>query len=89
MILSAIWNNKSKHEPVGRVQFVVFEKIYKGLFILNCLFENEIHEKIRDDQAEAASVYDAITEKLCHKLRHPGLAFDFACSLANRKAKIL
>ena len=39
------------HEPVGRVQFVVFEKNYKCLFIPNCtkkimwLCINNIHEK--------------------------------------------
>ena len=42
------------HEAVGRVQFVVFEKIYKCLFIPNCtrkiisLRFNNFHEKIRD-----------------------------------------
>ena len=39
------------HEPYGLVQFVVFEKIYKCLFIPNCtrkimfLRINNIHEK--------------------------------------------
>ena len=62
MILSAIWNEISTgkifqrrpklHEPRGWVQFVVFEKIYKCLFIPNCtrkvmwLLINNIHEKI-------------------------------------------
>ena len=30
------------HEPVGQVQFVVFEKIYKGLFIPNCTQNHEV-----------------------------------------------
>ena len=42
------------HKAVGRVQFVVFEKIYKCLFIPDCtkkiiwLRFNNFHEKIRD-----------------------------------------
>ena len=42
------------HEPVGRVQFVVFENDYECLIILSCtrkimwLRINDIHDKIRD-----------------------------------------
>ena len=88
MILSAIWNEISTskifqrrpklHKPVGRVQFVVFEKIYKCLFIPNCtrkimwLLINNIHEKIRDGWAEETYAYHAIGKKL----RHPGRVLD-------------
>ena len=77
------------HESVGRVQFVVFEKIYECLFIPNCtrkiiwLPANNIHEKIsprwlmkkfRDGWAEGTHAYHAIREKLRHELRPPGHA---------------
>ena len=48
--MCVLWTNKL-HEPVGRVQFVVLEKINKCLFIPNCTREimrlrfNNIHEK--------------------------------------------
>ena len=62
MVSSAIWNKISTsnffqrltklHKQVGRVQFVVFEKIYECLLIPNCtrkiiwLSVNNIHKKI-------------------------------------------
>ena len=82
MISNAIWN---KYALVGKffqrrpkLQFVVFEKSYKCLFIPNCtrkimwLLINNIHEKIWDGEGEETHVYHAIREKLCHKLCHPG-----------------
>ena len=56
MISSAVGLTKltKLHEPVGLVQFVVFEKIYSCLFIPNCTrnhvitYTNNIHGKIRD-----------------------------------------
>ena len=62
------------HEPVGQVQFVVFEKIYQCLFISNCmrkimwLLINNMYEKIRDGYAEEMHAYHAIREKLHHKI---------------------
>ena len=54
----------------GLVQFVVFEKIYKCLFIPKCT------RKIRHGKPEEMHAYHAIREKLRHKLRHPRRALD-------------
>ena len=69
------------HEPVGRVQFVVFEKIYKTASYLfqivrekSCDYLLIIYMKKFEMviKAEETHVYDAIRGKL----RHPGRALD-------------
>ena len=80
---------KKLHEPVGRVQFVVFEKIYSCLFIPNCtrkiilLPVNDIHEKISpcmlidEKNSRWLSRRNARNQgKLRHELRRPGRALD-------------
>ena len=66
------------HEPVGWVQFVIFEN-----FIPNCtrkimwlLINNLYMKKFRDGWAEGTHAYHAIREKLRHQLRQPGRSLD-------------
>ena len=70
------------HEPVGRVQFVVFEKFTRAyLFQIaqekSCDYLLIIYmKKFRNGRTEETHVYHAIREKLCHQLHHPGRALD-------------
>ena len=66
------------HEPVGRVQFGVFEK-FTGAYLFQIAREKSCDylliicmKKFRDGWAEGTHAYHAIKEKL----RHPGRALD-------------
>ena len=70
------------HEPVGRVQFVVFEK-FTSAYLFQIAQEKSYDylliidmKKVRDGSAEERHAYHAIREKLRHQLRHPGRALD-------------
>ena len=63
------------HEAVGRVQFVVFEKIYKCLFIPNCtrkiiwLRINNFHEKYEIGYHNCAEAKRATSAKIINSNR--------------------
>ena len=72
----------NKHEPIGRVQFVVFEK-FTSAYFFQIAHEKSgdflliIHiKKFRDGWAEETHTYHAIRGKLCHQLRHKGRTLD-------------
>ena len=70
------------HEPVGQVQFGVFEKFTSAYFFQiaqekSCDYLLIIYmKKFRDGLAEETHAYHTIREKLRHQLRHPGRALD-------------
>ena len=70
------------HEPVGRVQFKVFDEFTSAyLFPIaqekSCDYLLIIYiKKIRNAYMEETHMYYAIREKLRHQLRHPGRALD-------------
>ena len=69
------------HEPVGRVQFGVFEKFTSAYLLQiaqqkSCDYLIIYMEKFRNGKTKETHVHHTIREKLRHQLRHPGRALD-------------